>query len=134
MADPGFVQKMVLESAFAACASLWYEYRARGDKFKDELDLVMINTIGMAAATGATVWLVAPSRSYGSIQKFPWQQVRAYWVFLFLRAWGLVACIWFFARLHSANIHMWSAVHVCVAEQALHRCNPCAYMPLARKL
>eukprot|EP00197_Chlamydomonas_leiostraca_P002373 CAMPEP_0202858132 /NCGR_PEP_ID=MMETSP1391-20130828/788_1 /ASSEMBLY_ACC=CAM_ASM_000867 /TAXON_ID=1034604 /ORGANISM="Chlamydomonas leiostraca, Strain SAG 11-49" /LENGTH=566 /DNA_ID=CAMNT_0049537017 /DNA_START=145 /DNA_END=1845 /DNA_ORIENTATION=+ len=75
MADPGFVQKMVLESSFAAAASLWYEYRARGERFKDELDLVLINTIGMAAATGATCWLVAPSRSYGSIQKFPWQQM-----------------------------------------------------------
>lgn len=42
---------------------------------QDELDLVLINTLGMAAATGATAWLVAPSRSYGSIQKFPWQQV-----------------------------------------------------------
>jgi hypothetical protein len=76
MADPGFVQKAVLESSIAAVASLWYEYRARGDKFKDELDLAMINSLGMAAATCATVWMVAPTRSYGSIQKFPWQQVR----------------------------------------------------------
>eukprot|EP00983_Pelagomonas_calceolata_P076743 1153553-Pelagomonas_calceolata.AAC.2 len=75
MADPGFVQKAVLESSIAACASLWYEYRARGERFKDEMDLVMINTLGMAAATCATVWMVAPTRSYGSIQKFPWQQV-----------------------------------------------------------
>lgn len=77
MADPGFLQKMVLEASFSAAASLWYEYRARGDRFKDELDLVLINTLGMAAATGATVWMVAPSRSYGSIQKFPWQQVSS---------------------------------------------------------
>lgn len=77
MADPAFVQKMVLESTIAACASLWYEYRARGERFKDELDLVLINTMGMAAATGATVWMVAPTRSYGSVHKFPWQQVRS---------------------------------------------------------
>jgi hypothetical protein len=75
MADPGFIQKMVLEASFASAASLWYEYKARGDKFKEELDLVLINTIGMAAATAATVWLLAPSRSYGSLQKLPWQQV-----------------------------------------------------------
>lgn len=75
MADPAFVQKMVLESTIAACASLWYEYRARGERFKDELDLVLINTMGMAAATGATVWMVAPTRSYGSVHKFPWQQM-----------------------------------------------------------
>jgi len=76
MADPGFVQKAVLESSIAACASLWFEYRARGEKFKDELDLALINSLGMAAATAATVWMVAPTRSYGSVQKFPWQQVR----------------------------------------------------------
>jgi len=75
MADPAFVQKMVLESTFAAAVSLWYEYRARGDKFKQELDLALINTIGLAAATGATVWLLAPTRSYGSVHKFPWQQM-----------------------------------------------------------
>jgi hypothetical protein len=76
MADPAFVQKMIIESTIAACSSLYYEYRARGDRFKDELDLVLINTIGMAAATSATVWMVAPTRSYGSVHKFPWQQVR----------------------------------------------------------
>lgn len=76
MADPGFAQKLVLESVFAASASLLYEYRARGDRFKAEFDLAMINTIGMAAATAATVWLLAPTRSYGSVHKFPWQQVR----------------------------------------------------------
>lgn len=75
MADPGFVQKLVLESSFSALASLAYEYRLRGDKFKGEIDLALINTFGMAAATAATVWLLAPSRSFGSIQKFPWQQM-----------------------------------------------------------
>ncbi len=75
MADPGFAQKIVLEAAFAGSASMYYEYRVRGDKFKQELDLAMINTIGMATATAATVWLLAPSRSYGSVHKFPWQQV-----------------------------------------------------------
>ncbi len=75
MADPGFIQKMVLEASFASLASLVYEYRLRGEKFKDELDLVLINTLGMAMATVGTVWLLAPSRSYGSIQKFPWQQM-----------------------------------------------------------
>ncbi|GFH07141.1 predicted protein, partial [Haematococcus lacustris] len=75
MADPGFVQKLAMESTIAAVASLWYEYRLRGDKLKGELDLAMINVMGMAAAAGATTWLLAPSRSYGSIQKFPWQQM-----------------------------------------------------------
>ncbi|KXZ54311.1 hypothetical protein GPECTOR_5g396 [Gonium pectorale] len=75
MADPAFVQKMVIESTIAAVSSLYYEYRARGERFKDELDLALINTFGMAAATAATVWMVAPTRSYGTVHKFPWQQM-----------------------------------------------------------
>ena len=75
MADPAFVQKMVLESSMAAAFSLYYEYRVRGDKFVKEIDLALINTLGMAVATGASTWLVAPSRSYGSVHKFGWQQV-----------------------------------------------------------
>lgn len=76
MADPAFAQKLVLESAFAGTASMMYEYKLRGDKFTKEMDLALINTLGMAAATSATVWLLAPTRSYGSVHKFPWQQVR----------------------------------------------------------
>ena len=76
MADPAFAQKMVLESVFAGSASMWYEYNQRGEKFKQELDQAIINSVGMAAATAATVWLLAPTRSYGSVHKFPWQQVR----------------------------------------------------------
>jgi len=75
MADPGFVQKLVMEGTFATAASLFYECRARGDKIKEEWDLALINTLGMAAATTATVWMLAPSRSYGSLHKFPWQQM-----------------------------------------------------------
>lgn len=76
MADPAFLQKIILESAFASAASVWYEYRARGDEnFKKEWDLVLINTLGMAVATASTVWLVSPTRSYGNVHKFPWQQM-----------------------------------------------------------
>ena len=75
MADPGFAQKLVMESLIAASASLLYEVRARGDRFKQEVDLAAINSVGLAAATAATVWLLAPTRSYGSVHKFPWQQV-----------------------------------------------------------
>ena len=38
-----------------------------------ELDLVAVNTVSLAGATGLMVWLVAPNRSYGAIHKFPWQ-------------------------------------------------------------
>lgn len=77
MADPAFVQKLVIEQAMAVTASLIYEWRARGANFKDELDLVAINTIGLAAASSAALWIVTPSRSYGSLSKLPWQQMLA---------------------------------------------------------
>lgn len=39
-----------------------------------ELDLVAINTLGLVSATTAVVWLLAPSRAFGSTaQKLPWQ-------------------------------------------------------------
>ncbi|KAG1673698.1 hypothetical protein FOA52_010567 [Chlamydomonas sp. UWO 241] len=75
MADPAFAQKLALETTFAGSASMMYEYAMRGDKFKDELDLALINSLGFAAATSASVWMLAPTRSYGSTHKFPWQQM-----------------------------------------------------------
>ena len=40
-----------------------------------ELDLVAVNTLSVAAATGALVWLVAPSRSFGTLHKSSWQNM-----------------------------------------------------------
>ena len=40
-----------------------------------ELDLVAVNTLSVAAATGALVWLVAPSRSFGALHKASWQNM-----------------------------------------------------------
>lgn len=75
MADPAFAQKLALESLFAASASMFYEWRVRGDKFRSELDLAAINSLGLAGATAAAVWMLAPTRSYGAMNKFPWQQM-----------------------------------------------------------
>jgi len=77
MADPAFVQKLAFEQLMAFSASMFYEWRVRGDNFKQELDFAFINSLGMAAAVGATVWITAPSRAYGAVHKFPWQQMLA---------------------------------------------------------
>lgn len=78
MADPAFAQKLAIESLLAASASLFYEWRVRGDNFSKELDLAAINTLGLTGATAATVWLLAPTRSYGTLgNKFPFQQMLA---------------------------------------------------------
>ena len=75
MADPAFVQKMVVEQIISVGSSLAWEARQRGNNFVKELDLVAINTLSVAASTGALVWLIAPNRSYGAVGKMPWQKM-----------------------------------------------------------
>lgn len=75
MADPAFAQKMAIEQAIAISSSLFWEARQRGENFTKELDLVAINTVSIAASTAALVWLIAPTRSYGAVHKFPWQNM-----------------------------------------------------------
>lgn len=75
MADPAFVQKVLVEQLITVGGSLFWEMRQRGDKFKNELDLVAVNTLSLAAANLALVWLVSPSRAYGTPFKFAWQSM-----------------------------------------------------------
>lgn len=73
MADPAFMQKMLVEQAITISASLAYEARIRGDAFWSELDLVVSNTLCLAAANAALVYLVAPTRAAPAPQRFEWQ-------------------------------------------------------------
>lgn len=73
MADPAFAQKLLIEEAITVCASLSWELQQRRKRFGRELDFVAINTLCLAAATGALVWLVSPNRSYGALHKHSWQ-------------------------------------------------------------
>ena len=75
MADPAFMQKLVIEEMVTAVLSVVYESQQRGDRFLKELDLVALNTLSLMGATGAMVWLTAPNRSYGAVHKFPWQNM-----------------------------------------------------------
>lgn len=75
MADPAFAQKMVIEQLITITGSLIWESRQRGDRFLKELDLVAINTLSLAASQAALVWLISPTRSFGTVRKMPWQQL-----------------------------------------------------------
>lgn len=75
MADPAFTQKLAFENLFIFISSLVHEARLRGDRFLKELDFVSINTFSLMSATTAVVCLIAPSRSFGSVQKLPWQNL-----------------------------------------------------------
>ena len=74
MADPAFMQKMLIEQIISVGTSLALEARQRRENFAKELDLVVINTACVALSTGALVWLMAPNRAYGAIGKMPWQK------------------------------------------------------------
>lgn len=75
MADPAFMQKVAIEQMITVVGSLYWEYRARGERFWKELDLVAIDTVTLQAANLAAVWLVSPTRSYGVPHKYDWQRM-----------------------------------------------------------
>lgn len=75
MADPQFIFKLSLEQALTVYGSLTYEAEMRGKRFMSELDMVALNTLTMMMGTFATVWVLAPSRSFGTAYKFRWQSM-----------------------------------------------------------
>ena len=77
MADPAFIQKFALEQAITVAASVAYEARMRGDCFWKELDLVVTNTLCLAAANAAVVYLVAPTRAAPAPARHAWQNSLA---------------------------------------------------------
>ena len=75
MADPAFLQKMLMEQAITVGSSVWWEAEQRGDRFSQELDLVAINTLSLCAANAALVWMVSADRSFGAPNRMPWQKL-----------------------------------------------------------
>lgn len=75
MADPAFMQKLALEQMITISASIIYEARVRGDRFWKELDLVATNTLSLAAANAAVVYLVAPTRAAPAPARHAWQNL-----------------------------------------------------------
>jgi hypothetical protein len=75
MADPAFMQKLALEQMITIGTSLVYEARVRGERFWKEFDLVAVNTLSLAAANAAVVYLVAPTRAAPAPGKHEWQNM-----------------------------------------------------------
>lgn len=75
MADPAFLQKLLMEQVVTAASSVWWEAQQRGDAFASELDMVTLNTLSLCAANAALVWMVSPDRSFGAPHKMPWQKM-----------------------------------------------------------
>lgn len=74
MADPAFCHKLIMENLLTLGFGLAYEMKMRGQRFMKEWDLAAINIVGLMAATTSVVWLIAPSRSYGAVNKLPWEE------------------------------------------------------------
>lgn len=74
MGDPAFMYKVALEQMLTIMGSVLCELRMRGDNFRKEWREVAATTAVLCAANGATVWLTAPSRAFGSTSRFGWQQ------------------------------------------------------------
>lgn len=73
MADPAFMQKLLIEQVLTIGSSIAWEWQQRGQRLRQELDLAAINTLCLAAGSAAMVWMSAPTRSHGSLGKMPWQ-------------------------------------------------------------
>jgi len=66
MADPSFLGKLAVEQAITLAAGTAYEAAARGPRLREEADLATVSVAGQLGANAAAVWLLAPSRTYGS--------------------------------------------------------------------
>lgn len=73
LADPAFLYRLLLEQAATVGCSIWLELRNRKDRIKQEWDLALINVLTVSACNAATVWLLAPCRSYGNTFRFDLQ-------------------------------------------------------------
>lgn len=70
IADPGFLYKMCWEQAVTVAYGMWWEFKNRRERLKDEWGLAAANILSLSLCNAAVVWFLAPSRSYGSTFKF----------------------------------------------------------------
>ncbi|KAF9619763.1 hypothetical protein IFM89_009236 [Coptis chinensis] len=73
IADPAFLYKLLLEQAATVGSSVWWEFRNRKERIKQEWDLALINVLTVSACNAIVVWSLAPCRSYGNTFRFDLQ-------------------------------------------------------------
>ncbi|KAL5995255.1 hypothetical protein ACLOJK_025313 [Asimina triloba] len=73
LADPSFLYKLLLEQAATIGCSVWWEFKNRKERIKQEWDLALINVLTLSACNAFVVWSLAPCRSYGNTFKFDLQ-------------------------------------------------------------
>lgn len=74
IADAAFPGKLLQEIVATTCCSILFEYKNRGgDRFREEWDLVLINTVTASICNAFVVWSLAPCYVYGNACQFQWQ-------------------------------------------------------------
>ncbi|XP_058074304.1 protein RETICULATA-RELATED 1, chloroplastic [Magnolia sinica] len=73
LADPSFLYKLLLEQAATVGCSIWWEFKNRKERIKQEWDLALINVLTVSACNAVIVWSLAPCRSYGNTFQFDLQ-------------------------------------------------------------
>lgn len=74
MGDPAILLKLAWEQSLTCGLATFYEVQQRGDNFKSELDLAMVNVLGVMATNAAMVWLLCPNRTFQAPAKFGFQR------------------------------------------------------------
>lgn len=64
MADPKFLHRLAIEEAISITTTLLAQYEKRKEKFVEELDYVITDTVRGTVVDFFTVWLPAPTLSF----------------------------------------------------------------------
>ncbi|KAI7998691.1 hypothetical protein LOK49_LG10G01701 [Camellia lanceoleosa] len=67
LADPKFLHKLAIEEAISITTTLLAQYERHKDNFFEEIDYVIMDTVGGSVVDFFTIWLPAPTLSFLSI-------------------------------------------------------------------
>ncbi|XP_042473117.1 protein RETICULATA-RELATED 1, chloroplastic-like [Zingiber officinale] len=70
IADPAFLLKLLLEETMTCACSVWWEFKNRKERIKQEWQLALVNVLTAMTCNGIIVWSLAPCRSYGNTFRF----------------------------------------------------------------
>lgn len=73
IADPAFLNKLLLDQALTIGCSVWWEVKNRKERIKQEWDLALLNVLTATACNAAVFWTLAPCQSYGNTFRYDLQ-------------------------------------------------------------
>ncbi|MCD9559582.1 hypothetical protein HAX54_017632, partial [Datura stramonium] len=73
IADPAFLNKLLLDQAITIGCSVWWEVKNRKERIKQEWDLALLNVLTATTCNAAVFWTLAPCQSYGNTFRYDLQ-------------------------------------------------------------